>query len=166
MQSRKVTLEDLTFGVSWSKEQKRYVARCVEFPHIVGEAPFAPQALEIVRKHIRAELRQGNRPASSLKQRSFTGKVEVWLTSEEHKQLYASAALVGMTLDQFLRDILVNHRPAEPLPKKTRKRVVTQEVIKRATELRKKGLKFSEIATVMGLPTSTVWRAARLGVLH
>lgn len=95
-----------TYRVAWSGEDREFVATCPEFPSLSWLAETQRGALEGLEELLRAvivELEQQGEPIPvSLSERHFSGRFNVRVGEQLHRELATHAAEDGMSLNQYI----------------------------------------------------------------
>ncbi|CAI1113869.1 type II toxin-antitoxin system HicB family antitoxin [Serratia sp. IR-2025] len=98
--------EHYTYRITWSTEDSEYVGLCTEFPSLSWLAPTRTAALDgiekLVRDVIADMLSQGETPPEALAEKSFSGKLVLRMTPEQHRRLAINAMDEGVSLNRYL----------------------------------------------------------------
>ncbi|MFV8906601.1 toxin-antitoxin system HicB family antitoxin [Serratia fonticola] len=98
--------EHYTYRITWSAEDSEYVGLCTEFPSLSWLAPTRTAALDgiekLVRDVIADMLSQGETPPEALAEKSFSGKLVLRMTPEQHRRLAINAMDEGVSLNRYL----------------------------------------------------------------
>jgi predicted HicB family RNase H-like nuclease len=102
----RVDVSHYTYRVAWSAEDGEFVATCLEFPSLSWLAASqidALQGLEAVVRDVLVDLQaQGERIPLPLSDRQFSGKFNVRVGEQLHRNLAMHAAEDGMSLNQYV----------------------------------------------------------------
>ncbi len=97
--------EHYTYRLTWSPEDREYVALCVEFPSLSWLAPTPQDALAGMQTLIRevvAEMHaNGESPPEPLADRTYSGRFVVRVPPETHRELVMRAAEEGVSLNRL-----------------------------------------------------------------
>lgn len=95
-----------TYRVSWSPEDREFVATCAEFPSLSWLAPSQLKALrgiEGVLEDVLADLEaQGEELPLPFAERHYSGKFNLRVGESLHRALAAHAAEEGLSLNQYV----------------------------------------------------------------
>jgi predicted HicB family RNase H-like nuclease len=98
--------DHFTYRVSWSEEDREYVATCAEFPslsHLASSRFAALRGIEKLVGDVIADMkRQGEAIPAPLADQSFSGKFVTRIPSELHRQLAIEAAEAGVSLNRLV----------------------------------------------------------------
>ncbi|NYA45155.1 toxin-antitoxin system HicB family antitoxin [Serratia fonticola] len=98
--------EHYTYRITWSAEDSEYVGLCTEFPSLSWLAPTRTAALDGIEKLVRDViddmLSQGETPPEALAEKSFSGKLVLRMTPEQHRRLAINAMDEGVSLNRYL----------------------------------------------------------------
>ncbi|CAI1117633.1 type II toxin-antitoxin system HicB family antitoxin [Serratia fonticola] len=98
--------EHYTYRITWSTEDSEYVGLCTEFPSLSWLAPTRTAALDgiekLVRDVIADMLSLGETPPEALAEKSFSGKLVLRMTPEQHRRLAINAMDEGVSLNRYL----------------------------------------------------------------
>jgi predicted HicB family RNase H-like nuclease len=99
-----------TYRVTWSPDDKEYVATCVEFPSVSWLDPDEVEAIRGIRnvvsqaiEDMRANDEEIPEPIAD---RIFSGKFQVRTTPEIHRRLVLEAAEVKVSLNRYVNSKL------------------------------------------------------------
>ena len=94
------------YRVTWSEEDREYVALCAEFPSLSWLARTPEAALRGMRKLVGeavADLRQSGEPIPEpLSLQTYSGKFVLRVPPELHRQLVMEAAESGVSLNRWV----------------------------------------------------------------
>ncbi|MCX4387087.1 type II toxin-antitoxin system HicB family antitoxin [Micromonospora peucetia] len=95
-----------TYRVTWSAEDREFVATCVEFPSLSWLAPSQIEALQgledLLREVIEDMQEQGEQVPQPFAERSYSGKFNLRVGESLHRELATQAAEDGMSLNQYV----------------------------------------------------------------
>ncbi|MGN9774622.1 type II toxin-antitoxin system HicB family antitoxin [Micromonospora sp. H33] len=95
-----------TYRVTWSAEDREFVATCAEFPSLSWLAPSQIEALqglqELLRDVIADMTAQGEQVPQPLSERSYSGKFNLRVGESLHRELAIHAAEEGISLNQYV----------------------------------------------------------------
>lgn len=101
-----VNIEKYSYQVAWSEEDEAYVARVLEFPSLAAHGDSLEAALrelksvvEVVCEELREEEAVVPEPLSLA---SYSGRFNVRLPSELHRELVICAQRAGCSLNQYV----------------------------------------------------------------
>jgi predicted HicB family RNase H-like nuclease len=99
-----------TYRVTWSEEDGEFVGLCAEFPSLSWLSPKQPSALSgivslvgDVLEDMRANAERIPEPFSI---KHYSGKFQVRIPPERHRDLAVKAAESGVSLNRFVSDRL------------------------------------------------------------
>ncbi|MBS0456798.1 MAG: type II toxin-antitoxin system HicB family antitoxin [Proteobacteria bacterium] len=99
-----------TYRVSWSEEDREYVGLCAELPGLSwldGTQEGALRGIVKVVAGVVADLHaQGEAIPEALGTRRYSGKFQVRIPPERHRQLAVAAAEAGISLNRLVSDRL------------------------------------------------------------
>jgi predicted HicB family RNase H-like nuclease len=94
------------YHVVWSAEDQEFVATCAEFPSLSWLAANqieALQGLEALVSEVLADLEaEGEDLPQPLAERSYSGKLNLRLGSDLHRQVALKAAQAGLSINSYL----------------------------------------------------------------
>ena len=103
-----------TYRVMWSEEDQEFVGLCAEFPSLSWLASSSTAAFRGIRKvvtEVLADLKKhGEAAPEPLGMKCYSGKFQVRIPSELHRELAIEAAEEGVSLNR-----LVSSRLSRPL---------------------------------------------------
>ncbi|MDI5938794.1 MULTISPECIES: type II toxin-antitoxin system HicB family antitoxin [Micromonospora] len=95
-----------TYRVTWSAEDREFVATCAEFPSLSWLASSqvgALQGLQDLLREVIADLaEQGEQVPQPIADRSYSGKFNLRVGESLHRELAIQAAEDGMSLNQYV----------------------------------------------------------------
>ncbi|MEU6020941.1 toxin-antitoxin system HicB family antitoxin [Micromonospora sp. NBC_01739] len=95
-----------TYRVTWSAEDREFVATCAEFPSLSWLAPSQVEALqglqELLRDVIEDMQDQGEQVPLPFAERSYSGKFNLRVGESLHRELAIQAAEDGLSLNQYV----------------------------------------------------------------
>lgn len=95
-----------TYRVLWSEEDQEHIALCAEFPSLSWLAPTPENALKGIRKTVAevvADMREsGEKIPEPLATRKFSGKFQVRIPPEVHRNLAMEAAEEHISLNRLI----------------------------------------------------------------
>jgi predicted HicB family RNase H-like nuclease len=95
-----------TYRVTWSPEDGEFVATCVEFPSLSWLAASQGEALagieDVVRDVVADMAAEGEEVPVPMAERPYSGKFNLRVGPQLHRQLAASAAEEGLSLNQYV----------------------------------------------------------------
>lgn len=101
-----IDVSHYTYRVAWSKEDREFVATCLEFPSLSWLAESQVGALEgleaVVRDVVADMKQQGEQVPIPVSERHFSGKFNVRVGERLHRDLAIHAAEDGMSLNQYV----------------------------------------------------------------
>ena len=99
-----------TYRVTWSAEDREYVGLCSEFPGLSWLANNHDQALQGIRElvaEVVADMQHNNEKAPEpYATRTYSGKFQVRIPPDLHRQLTLEAAESGISLNRLASDKL------------------------------------------------------------
>lgn len=109
-QTEAVQTDHYTYRVSWSVEDGEFVATCLELPSLSWLAPTQVKALSGLRKlvgEVVADLAASGEPVPEpLAERHYSGRFNIRISPDLHRELALRAAGEHMSLNRFLSDRL------------------------------------------------------------
>lgn len=104
-----INYEHYTYKVTWSQEDNEYVGLCYEFPSLSFLHKNQIKALEGIRETICSVVEDmadnGEELPIPLSEKSYSGKFQVRLTPEQHRNLAMRAIEQGVSLNRY-----INHK--------------------------------------------------------
>ena len=101
-----------TYRVSWSEEDKEFIGTCLEFPSISWLARSRSDALvgacNLVADIIKDMTEHGEQPPDPLADHVYSGRFNVRISPDLHRELTIKAADRGMSLNRFISDRLAH----------------------------------------------------------
>ena len=98
--------EHYTYRVTWSPEDESYVGLCVEFPSLSWLAETPGEAFDGMRHLVDDVLNEmkssGDRIPPPLADRAYSGKFQVRIPPEAHRELVIQAAEQGVSLNRLV----------------------------------------------------------------
>ncbi|MEV1328217.1 toxin-antitoxin system HicB family antitoxin [Micromonospora costi] len=95
-----------TYRVTWSAQDREFVATCAEFPSLSWLAPSqveALQGLENLLRDVIADMEeQGEQVPQPFSERTYSGKFNLRVGESLHRELAIQAAEDGMSLNQYV----------------------------------------------------------------
>ncbi|WP_431947056.1 type II toxin-antitoxin system HicB family antitoxin [Micromonospora marina] len=95
-----------TYRVTWSVQDREFVATCAELPSLSWLAPSqieALQGLQAVLRGVIADMEeQGEQVPQPFAERSYSGKFNLRVGESLHRELAIHAAEDGMSLNQYV----------------------------------------------------------------
>ena len=95
-----------TYRVTWSPEDQEFVATCVEFPSLSWLARRQDRALRgvtaLVAEVVADLVANGEEVPPPLAERRYSGRFNLRLGPQLHRQLAVSAAEEGLSLNQYV----------------------------------------------------------------
>ncbi|MEW2426709.1 toxin-antitoxin system HicB family antitoxin [Micromonospora sp. NPDC047644] len=95
-----------TYRVTWSVEDREFVATCAEFPSLSWLAPSQIDALEglqdLLRETVADMEDEGEQVPQPLAERNYSGKFNLRVGESLHRELAIQAAEDGMSLNQYV----------------------------------------------------------------
>ncbi len=95
-----------TYRVLWSEEDQEYVGLCAEFPSLSWLAPSPEAALEGIRQLVADVVTDmqanGETPPTPLSTRRYSGKFQVRIPPEQHRQLAIEAAEMRVSMNRLV----------------------------------------------------------------
>ncbi|MET8256544.1 type II toxin-antitoxin system HicB family antitoxin [Micromonospora sp. NPDC005553] len=95
-----------TYRVTWSVEDREFVATCAEFPSLSWLAPSQIDALEglqdLLRKTVADMEDEGEQVPQPFAERNYSGKFNLRVGESLHRELAIQAAEDGMSLNQYV----------------------------------------------------------------
>ncbi|MEV4495880.1 type II toxin-antitoxin system HicB family antitoxin [Micromonospora arborensis] len=95
-----------TYRVTWSVQDREFVATCAEFPSLSWLAPSQIEALQglqdLLREVIADMEEQGEAVPQPFAERSYSGKFNLRVGESLHRELAIHAAEDGMSLNQYV----------------------------------------------------------------
>ncbi|MCP4350421.1 MAG: toxin-antitoxin system HicB family antitoxin [Desulfobacterales bacterium] len=101
-----------TYRVIWSEEDGEYAGLCAEFPSLSWLAETPEEAFngirEVVAEIIADMETTGEEIPEPLSCRQYSGKFEIQVTPEVHRNLAIEAAEAGISLDRLVSEKLLS----------------------------------------------------------
>jgi predicted HicB family RNase H-like nuclease len=98
-------LDHYTYRVTWSSEDREYVALCVEFPSLSWLASAPDSALAGIRKVVAGAVADmkgnGEVPPAPLAEKHYSGQFRVRIPPHVHRALALEAADQGISLNRL-----------------------------------------------------------------
>ncbi|MDG9678749.1 toxin-antitoxin system HicB family antitoxin [Micromonospora parva] len=95
-----------TYRVTWSAQDNEFVATCAEFPSLSWLASSQIDALrgleDLLREVIADMEQQGEEAPEPFAERSYSGKFNVRVGEDLHRELATHAAEDGLSLNQYV----------------------------------------------------------------
>ncbi|WFE59296.1 type II toxin-antitoxin system HicB family antitoxin [Micromonospora sp. WMMD712] len=95
-----------TYRVTWSAEDREFVATCAEYPSLSWLASSQIEALQglqdLLREVIADLAEQGEQVPQPIADRSYSGKFNLRVGESLHRELAIQAAEDGMSLNQYV----------------------------------------------------------------
>ncbi|MER7330574.1 MULTISPECIES: toxin-antitoxin system HicB family antitoxin [unclassified Micromonospora] len=95
-----------TYRVTWSAQDREFVATCAEFPSLSWLAASQIEALQGLQDLLRDVIvdmeEQGEQVPQPFAERSFSGKFNLRVGESLHRELAIHAAEDGMSLNQYV----------------------------------------------------------------
>ncbi len=95
-----------TYRVTWSEEDKEYVALCAEFPSLSFLAEEQTEALngivELVRTVLEDMKASNEIPPEPFSERSFSGKFQIRIPPKMHRLLTLLSTEQGISLNRYI----------------------------------------------------------------
>ncbi|MGH7058165.1 MAG: type II toxin-antitoxin system HicB family antitoxin [Acetobacteraceae bacterium] len=99
-------VEHYTYQVSWSEEDREFVATCAEFPSLSWLAPGRAAALRGVEDLVAgvvADLKKSGEPVPEpMAEREYSGRFVVRTTAALHRRLAIEAAEKHVSLNRYV----------------------------------------------------------------
>ena len=101
-----VRANEYQYSVVWSDEDGAFVGRVVEFPSLAAHGKTLEKALHEINQvvgFVLEDLAESGEPIPEpLSKRRFSGKLNVRMPSQLHRQLSVEAAREGVSLNQWI----------------------------------------------------------------
>lgn len=98
--------EEYLYSVMWSDEDKVFIGRVLEFPSLAAHGDTQEAALKEIRsvvEFVLEDLRESGEEAPlPLSKREFSGKLNLRMSKQLHRQLAAEAERQGVSLNQLI----------------------------------------------------------------
>ncbi|MGS2615595.1 type II toxin-antitoxin system HicB family antitoxin [Micromonospora sp. LZ34] len=95
-----------TYRVTWSAQDKEFLATCAEFPSLSWLASSQIEALQglqdLLREVIADMEEQGEQVPQPFAERSYSGKFNLRIGESLHRELAIQAAEDGLSLNQYI----------------------------------------------------------------
>lgn len=105
-----VNAQHYTYRVTWSDEDHEFVGTCAEFPSLSWLAPAMTDALQgitrVVGKVLVDMRAHGEAAPTPLSEHHYSGKFQVRIPPQRHRQLALEAAEAGVSLNRLVSDRL------------------------------------------------------------
>jgi hypothetical protein len=102
-------LNEYTYYVEWSRFERKYLSRCVEFPRIVCEEASHGEAMESIRLYVENLVYSQEFMGSDLPipftLRKFNGNFKVHVDPTVHKLLIIESSKRGVPLNKFIQTV-------------------------------------------------------------
>ena len=99
-------MDKYTYRVTWSEEDREYVALCAEFPSLSWLDSNQGKALKGIAKLVSEVLIEmqdsGGSPPAPISTKKFTGKFMVRITPDMHRDLAIAAAEQKVSLNRLV----------------------------------------------------------------
>lgn len=99
-------VDKYTYRVEWSKEDNSHIARCLEFSSLSADGPSPEEALKeikiVVSEAIKWMKQEGEEIPVPFGEKSFSGKCNLRMPIDIHRQASLRAAEQGVSLNQYL----------------------------------------------------------------
>jgi predicted HicB family RNase H-like nuclease len=99
-------VDKYTYRVEWSQEDQSHIATCLELPSLSAHGSAPEKALAEIRKVVRASLKwmqeAGEEHPEPLSTRAYSGKFNVRVPPDVHKELVITAAEQNVSLNQLI----------------------------------------------------------------
>ncbi|MBI2993763.1 MAG: toxin-antitoxin system HicB family antitoxin [Gammaproteobacteria bacterium] len=100
------TVDQYSYRVAWSEEDREYVGTCAEFPALSWLDASPEKALAGIRKLVAGcfkDMRKAGEPVpEALSTRTFSGKFIVRVPPQLHRHLASEAAESGVSLNRLV----------------------------------------------------------------
>lgn len=104
--------EKYTYQVSWSEEDREYVATVLEFPSLSWLAPTRQEAenglVSLVAEILEDMVESGENIPTPLGERSYSGKFNVRTSRSLHRRLVMEAQAEGVSLNTWINQKLAS----------------------------------------------------------
>lgn len=104
-----VEVDRYLYIVGWSEIDRAFIARVAEFPSLAAHGDSQATALREIKSVVESvieDLRAGGEPVPEpIAMRSYSGKTNLRMPPELHRQLAGEAALQGVSLNDW-----INHK--------------------------------------------------------
>lgn len=101
-----ILANEYQYSVVWSDEDGAFVGRVVEFPSLAAHGKTLENALHEINQVVGFVLEElaesGESVPEPLSKRRFSGKLNVRMPSQLHRQLSVEAAREGVSLNQWI----------------------------------------------------------------
>ena len=101
-----VNHEHYTYRVTWSEDDKEYVGLCAEFPSLshLDESHIAAMqgTLDLVKEVVADMQVNGETVPEPLSEKHFSGKFQVRIPPEQHRNLAMIASEQGISLNRYI----------------------------------------------------------------
>lgn len=113
MNATKVDTAHYTYRVAWSPDDKEFVGTCLELPSLSWVAKSDVKALtgicKLVQDVVYEMLTSGERVPTPLVDDHCSGRFNIRISPDLHRELKIHAAERGMSLNRFVSDRLAHH---------------------------------------------------------
>ena len=100
-----------TYRVTWSEEDKEHVALCAEFPSLSYLADKPTNALQglvkLVGEVVKDMTKNGENIPEPISEKTYSGKFQVRVPPEQHRNLAIKAAEEGTSLNRYISSRLI-----------------------------------------------------------
>ena len=105
-ESLKYRAEDYSYSVTWSEEDDAFIGRVVEFPSLAAHGGSQEKALREIRTVVEFVLEdlasEGEPIPAPLSKRQFSGKLNVRMPKDLHRQLVIESEREGVSLNHWI----------------------------------------------------------------
>lgn len=97
---------EYTYRVSWSPEDQEYVGTCLEFGAGLSHLDESPEAalsgiMALVRHVLDDMQHDGETPPTPFSSRRYSGRFQVRIPPDQHRELAMQAAAAGVSLNRL-----------------------------------------------------------------
>jgi len=98
--------EDYLYSVVWSDEDEVFIGRVLEFPSLAAHGDTPENALREIRAVVEYALedleKEGEDVPEPMRKRSFSGRLNLRMPKQLHRQLVVEAQQEGISLNQWI----------------------------------------------------------------
>jgi len=94
------------YRVEWSEEDEAFVGTCVEFPSLSSveknQADALKEIVQVVKASVEWMVEDGEKVPEPLKLREYSGRTNLRMSPELHRQAFISASESGVSLNSWI----------------------------------------------------------------
>jgi len=101
-----IIIEQYSYWIEWSAEDKTHIGRCLEFPSLSAHGQKAADALAqiqvVVAESVKTMISEGDPLPEPIGEKSFKGHFTLRIPSDLHRQLTLQAIKDDVSLNQLI----------------------------------------------------------------